>query len=120
MEMFPFRKRTLSCIAIDQVHEQNNKVIKGVGGEVIKGVGGATDLLSKTDDLALIRWETCGPEVAKIVSFFEDIIDNGCKEKQNQTKKHHDDTASFRANFIKDVQNLYNKITCNPFELNTQ
>ena len=42
-------------------------------------------------NLYLIRWETCGPEVAKIVSIFEDIGDNGCKEKQNQTKKHHED-----------------------------
>ena len=108
---FSFQKTNthFNRIAIDQVHEQNN--------EVIKGAGGATDLLNRTDDSALIRWETCGPKVVKIVSVFEDIVDNGCKEKQNQTKKHHEDTASFRANFIKDVQNLYNKITCNPFEL---
>ena len=76
------------------------------------GAGRTTDLLNRTDDLALIRCETCGPEV----DIFEDIVDNGWKEKQNQTKKHHEDTALFQANFIKNVQNLYNKITCNPFK----
>ena len=50
-----FRKETFrskspigsfSRIGLDQIHEQNNKLIKGCGG--------ASDLLSKVDDSALI------------------------------------------------------------------
>ena len=62
---FSFQKTyTEFCrIATDQVHEQNNKVIEGYGG--------ATLLLNKEDESALIRWETCGTD---IVSEFEDLI----------------------------------------------
>ena len=41
---------------------------------MIKGYSGATHLLYK-DESALIRWETCGPDIACIVSEFEDLID---------------------------------------------
>ena len=51
-------------MALGQAHEQDNKIIKGFGG--------GTNLLNTQDESALIRWETCGPEVAKIVSEFED------------------------------------------------
>ena len=65
---FSFQKTytEFSHIATDQVHEENNKVIKGYGG--------ATVLLNKEDESALIRWETCGPDIARIVSEFEDLI----------------------------------------------
>ena len=61
-------KRPFSRKALDQVHEQNNKIIKGVGG--------ATSLLDTQDKSAPIRWETCGPEVARILSEFEDSLCN--------------------------------------------
>ena len=48
-----------SGIALDQVHEQNNKVIKGSGG--------STHLLNRTDESGLIRWETAGSDIARIV-----------------------------------------------------
>ena len=51
-------------MALDQVHEQNNRVIKSTGG--------ATDLVNKRDDSALMRWETCGPDIARIITKFED------------------------------------------------
>ena len=41
-----------SRLAIDQMHEQNNKIIKGFGG--------AKHLLKKTDESGFIRWETVG------------------------------------------------------------
>ena len=47
-------------MAFDQVHEQNNKVIKSTGG--------ATDLVNKCDDSSLIRWETCGHDIARIIT----------------------------------------------------
>ena len=46
-------------MALDQIHEQNNKIIKAVGG--------ATSLLKTQDESALIRWDTCGPEVTRII-----------------------------------------------------
>ena len=60
---FAMSHHQFSRIALDQVHEQNNKVIKGQGG--------AASVLNSQNDSALIRWETCGPEVARIVSEFE-------------------------------------------------
>ena len=58
---FSFQKsnKEFSRMAVDQVHEQNNKVIKSAGG--------ATDLVNKRDDSSLIRWETCGPDIARII-----------------------------------------------------
>ena len=61
---FAKTKRPFSRMAFDQVHEQNNKIIKGLGG--------ASQLLNPVDDSALNRWEICGPEVARIVSEFEE------------------------------------------------
>ena len=60
---FAKTKRPFSRISLDQVHEQNNKIIKGAGG--------GTSLLNTQDESALITWETCGPEVARIVSEVE-------------------------------------------------
>ena len=47
---FQKSKNQFSRMALDQVHEQNNRVIKSTGG--------ATDLVNKRDDSALIHWET--------------------------------------------------------------
>ena len=44
---FTKTKCPFSQIALDQVHEQNNKIIKGVGG--------ATSLLNTQDESVLIR-----------------------------------------------------------------
>ena len=63
--------RQFSQIGLDQVHEQNNAVIKGSGG--------ATDLLNKVDESALLRWEVCNPELARLLLEFEDSID--CKAR---------------------------------------
>ena len=47
---FLFQKshREFSRMGLNQIHEQNNKLIKGCGG--------ASDLLNKVDNSALIRW----------------------------------------------------------------
>ena len=44
-----------SRITLDQMHEQNNAVIKGKGG--------VTDLLNRPSESGLIRWGTCGPNL---------------------------------------------------------
>ena len=50
---FAFQKtnRKFSLMGIDQAHEQNNVVIKGMGG--------ATSVLNKDDESGLARWELC-------------------------------------------------------------
>ena len=42
-------------MGLNQIHEQDNKLIKGCGG--------ASDLLNKVEDRAPIRWETCVPKL---------------------------------------------------------
>ena len=108
---FSFAKsnRQFSRIALDQVHEQNNKVIKGQGG--------ASSLLNLQDESALIRWETCGPEVGRIVSEFEDLMEENTDAKStNSVLKHHEDNENYRLSFLKDVSTLHERIPCNPFE----
>ena len=67
---------------IDQVHEQNNKVIKSTGG--------ATDLVNKRDDSSLIRWETCASDIARIITEFKEsegkpLAKNALLTKQDKT-----------------------------------
>ena len=83
--------------------------------KVIKGYGAATVLLNKENESALIMWETCGLDTARIVSEFEELIyeDDDVQmvnSDKRKPRKHHEDTSTFRGNFIKDVQNLYVKI----------
>ena len=52
--------RNFSSIAIDHVHEQNNKLVKKDGG--------AIGLTENTAELT--RWIICGPEIAGIVNEF--------------------------------------------------
>ena len=46
-------------MGLDQMHQQNNNLIKSYGG--------ASDLLNKVDDSALIRWETCSSDIACVI-----------------------------------------------------
>ena len=100
-------KRPFSRMALAQVHEQNNKITKGVGG--------GTSLLNTQDKPALIMWETCGPEVARIVSEFEDSLYN--QDASSSAAKHHEDNEKFRQKFNRDVESVYQAIPCNPFEM---
>ena len=54
-------------MGLDQIHEQNNKLIKGCGG--------TSDLLNKVDDSAPFCWENCSPEIARVILEFEDCLD---------------------------------------------
>ena len=42
--------------------------------KIIKGAGGASDLLNKEDDSALLWWEVCSPELARVILEFEDCL----------------------------------------------
>ena len=106
---FSKTKHPFSSMAFDQIHEQNNKTIKGNGG--------ATNYFNKQDESALLRWETCGPEVARIVAEFEECLHRKNTSDESSPLKHHEDNEIFRESFVKDVTCLYDKILCNPFEL---
>ena len=58
---FSFLKtnKQFSCMALDQLHQQNNKYIKSASG--------ATSLINQLDDSRLVRWELCGPELCRII-----------------------------------------------------
>ena len=105
---FAKSKRPFSRMALDQVHQQNNKIIKGQGG--------ASNFLNMENESALIRWETCGPEVARIVSEFEELYEEESSQS-HCSLKHHEDNEQFRANFKKDVDTVFNAMPCNPFEM---
>ena len=91
---------------LNQIHEQNNKLIKECGG--------ASGLLSQVDDSALILWETCSPEIARIILEFEDCLDrNEILAKSSTT--HHEDSQPFHERFFSDVNRLIKCITVNPF-----
>ena len=86
-------KRVFSAIPIDQAHEQNNACVKGDGGVV-----GLTD-----DPSALRRWMIAGPEVARVISEFENL---GLDWKERKDVRHYDQTASVQTLFAKQVRSL--------------
>ena len=95
---------------LDQIHEQNNKIIKGAGG--------ASDLLNKEDDSALLQWEVCSPELARVVILeFEDCLDWNDIPAES-SNKHHEDNESFNQRFSSDVSRLVKCITVNTFTQN--
>ena len=75
-------------MALDQVHEQNNTIIKGIGG--------ATHLLNRTDESPLLRWELCAGDLSKLLRDFEDSVqpETFCEKKRN-----HEDNPSFKERF---------------------
>ncbi len=87
-----------SAMAIDQVHEQNNGVMKGDGGTI-----GLTE-----NPAALKRWMVAGPEMARIISEFETEME--CTTSHKPTK-HHDQTPASQKAFFNDVQSLVNTIS---------
>ena len=66
-------------IALDQLHEQNNKIIKGQGGE--------SGLSNLEDESVLIRWEICRPEVWRILCQFEKEMKDDHPSSYNQYQK---------------------------------
>ena len=56
-------KNPFSSLALDQAHEQNNAVIKGVGD--------AIGSPSQDVDATLQRWEIAGPEVVRLLNEYE-------------------------------------------------
>jgi hypothetical protein len=85
---------TFSAMAIDQCHEQNNATIKGSGGAV-----GLTD-----NPGALRRWMVAGPEIARMVTEFEDHAIG--KRISDDDHGHHEQHSGVQADFLNDVRSL--------------
>ena len=95
--------RKFSCISDDQAHEQNNKVIKDDGG--------AIGILHSPK--ALMRWMVGGPEVARMISEYNESIKDDL-----ESRSHHENTVAFEKRFRKDVAALVDAFEKegNPFE----
>ena len=94
-------------MALDQIHEQNNRVIKSCAG--------AVDLVNKEDESALICWETCDHDIARIINEFEESVTYDYYNHNPQ--KHHEDNDSFCSKFDNDVKTLVMAIPVNPFQI---
>ena len=100
---FCFKKtKVFSKMALDQLHEQNNRTIKS---------SVASSFANRADDSALIRWETCGAELSRIINEFEDTFRSQVKSSNN----HHEDCISFSFKFYSDIKALYEALPLNPF-----
>ena len=112
---FSFEKsnRKFSSIALDQVHEQNNAVLKSVAG--------VTHILNRQDESALLRWELCSHDLAKYLKDSKDVCSqtNVSICHQSTTEHHHEDTVAFKDRFINDLQQLNNSFSANPFTAHT-
>jgi hypothetical protein len=86
-------EKLFSAMGLDQAHEQQNELIKGVGGVI-----GLTENPS-----ALHRWMVSGPEIARLVSDFECNFQGPVKD--NDTHHHEQNTAT-QTQFLRDVTSL--------------
>lgn len=96
-------KHLFSLIALDHNHEQQNEMIKGEGGAV-----GLTE-----DPAALRRWMIAGPEVARVVTEFEETF----IKSNTEDTRHHEQIPGVQSSFAKDVRALVDTIEAmgNPF-----
>ena len=86
--------KKVSKISPDQVHEQNN--------EVIKGLGGAIPFSNRDHDSGLMRLELSGTEVARLLNEFENgIFDDQC----NINEKHHKNTPASHKRLFQMLEN---------------
>jgi len=98
------RSKPFSAIGLDHAHKQLDAPMKGVGG--------AVGLTENAD--ALHRWMVAGPEVARVVTEFEQA--SGCHEDYN-VLRHHEQTPAQQIAFIKQISSLVSTIENmgNPF-----
>ena len=93
-------------MVLAQVHQQNDKVIKSTGE--------ATDLVNKRDDSSLIHWETCGPDITRIITEFEESEGTPLAKSAPSTK-YHEENDIFCKNFEFDIKTLSRRLPLNPF-----
>ena len=81
------------------MHEQNNKIIKGQGG--------ASEFLNLEDESALIRCETRGADVGRILCQFEEEMKNDDVSFHTTSTKHYEDNEHFCLNFTERMYKLF-------------
>ena len=84
------------AIAIDQCHEQNNAMVKG-SGEAIGLTGNPG---------ALRRWMVAGPEIARIITEFEEQARRPQNKEKDSGDRHQDQHPGVQAAFQKEVKTL--------------
>ena len=83
-------------MALDQCHEQNNAMVKGLG--VAVGLTGNPG--------ALRRWMGAGPHIARITTEFEEQAIHQQEDAGNTGNHHHDQQPPGQTAFLKDVRAL--------------
>ena len=71
---------------------------------MIKGSGGVLGLLTPDVESALRRWEISAPDVARLISEYEQ---HAGLDSNRSSGKHHEDYLSFQEMYLTDVSNLY-------------
>ena len=88
---FCFKKtnKVFSMIALDQLHQQNNRTIKS---------SIANKFANKADDSVFFRWETCSAEISPIINESEDIFRSKIKNtvKPLYSGHHRDKSVRYR------------------------
>ena len=69
-------------MALDQLHEQNNRTVKS---------SMASNFANRVGDLSLIRWETCGAKISQIINEFKDTF----RPEIENSSNHHEDSSRF-------------------------
>ena len=93
-------------MGLDQIHEQNNAVLKDIGG---------ASSLNKVDESSLARWGLCIHELASIVSEYE--FEENDMNSPHKAQRHHEDFEAFQECFTIDVSCLEKAVISNPFML---
>ena len=103
---FSFQKsnRKFSLMEIGEVHEQNNAVIKGMGG--------TTSVLNKDDRSVLAWWDLCFHELSLINNEYESNLE---AELYFRPLKCHEDSEAFQYHFSAHVSLLKTSILTNPY-----
>ena len=101
--------KKFSSIAIDQSHEQLNKLIKGNGGAI-----GLTH-----SEEALTKWLTAAPVLSQMLQDFEAHLSSAPSFDDDDDFQHHEHSSSYQKEFQKDVKNLFDTICGygNPFSI---
>ena len=102
MKNFSFQKtmRNFLSLAPDQIHEQNN--------EKIKGLGGATHVLNRSDSTGLEEWRISGPELECLLSEFEEGFNK--LPKFQTVFPNHEDTPAFQQQLTFDVRRVFKNL----------
>ena len=82
---FIFHKtdRQFSLMGLVQIQEQNNAVMKGMGG--------ATSSVNKFDESSLLSWGLCIHELASVISEYE--FEENDMNSLHKAQRHHEDSV---------------------------